>query len=258
MSGRLAGRTAVVTGCGSGIGLAITRRFLAEGASVVGLDVNPAAAEALGHDRLTVRTGSVAEPADVAGAIAAATESGDPLDVMINNAAIQLERGLDETTVEDFDALVAVNLRGVFLGTKLAAEAMRPARRGAIVNLGSILGFTGDPLLAAYTATKGGVVNFTRSAALTYAPDGIRVNCLCPGAVRTELTTRVWDLAPDPAAARRRMESLYPMRRIVEPEEVAAAALFLASDEASAVCGASLVVDCGLTAGNPELALLDG
>jgi NAD(P)-dependent dehydrogenase (short-subunit alcohol dehydrogenase family) len=255
MSGMLAGRVALVTGCGSGIGLAIVRRFLAEDATVVGLDVAPGAAANLG-DRCTVRTGSVAEEADVAAAIAAARELGG-LDVMVNNAAIQLERRLPETSTDDFDALVAVNLRGVFLGTKLAAAAMRN-RGGAIVNLGSILGLTGDPLLAAYSATKGGVVNLTRSAALQYARDGIRVNCLCPGAVRTELTTRVWDLADDPAEARRRMEALYPMGRIVEPDEVAAAALFLASDLASAVCGSTLVVDCGLTAGNPELALLGG
>jgi len=119
-----------------------------------------------------------------------------------------------------------------------------------------VLASTGDPLLGAYCATKGGVANLTRVAAVSYARQGIRVNSVCPGAVATPLTTRVWDLADDPAAARREMESLYPMGRIVEPGEVAAVVAFLASDMASAVTGASVAVDCGLTAANAEFALV--
>jgi NAD(P)-dependent dehydrogenase (short-subunit alcohol dehydrogenase family) len=247
---RLDGKRAVVTGCSSGIGAAIARRFAAEGARVTGVDVNPADDVPLDH----FVQGDVSEAETVEEAIRSA-QTGGPLDVMVNNAAVQLERTLDETSVEDFDRLVAVNLRGVFLGCTRAAAAMKAG--GAIVNLGSILGFTGDPMLAGYSATKGAVLNLTRTAALTYGPRGIRVNAICPGAVLTELTTRVWDLAPDPEAARERMERIYPLRRIARPDEIASVALFLASEEASAITGATIVADCGLTAANAEYALAE-
>jgi 3alpha(or 20beta)-hydroxysteroid dehydrogenase len=251
---RLAGQTAVITGCASGIGLAIARRFVAEGARVVGLDVREQHDVTHDADAFRMVVGSVAEEGDVLAVLEEARAWTGRLDVVVNNAAIQLEKTLADTSREEFDQIVAVNLRGVFLGTKLAAAAMGAG--GRIVNLGSILGLTGDPLLAAYSATKGGVVNLTRAAATAYGRRGIRVNCLCPGAVRTELTTRVWELADDPAAAQRRMESLYPLGRIAEPEEIAAAALFLATDESSAMTGAALVVDCGITATNAEYALI--
>lgn len=254
MSGLLDGRTCVVTGAASGIGRAIAQRFLDEGARVLGLDLHAPQEEPPAHERLRMLLGSAAEERDVRAAIHTAVEWGGALDVMVNNAAIQLEASLEHTTTAQFDELVAVNLRGPFLGVREAAAAMGE-RGGSIVNVGSVLASTGDPLLGAYCATKGGVANLTRAAALTYGRRGIRVNCLCPGAVATPLTTRVWDMAPDPEAARREMEAVYPLGRIVEPEEVAAAAAFLASDMASAVTGAQLTVDCGLTAGNPEYGL---
>jgi NAD(P)-dependent dehydrogenase (short-subunit alcohol dehydrogenase family) len=248
----LQGQGAVVTGCASGIGLAIARRFLHEGAHVLGVDVNPC--DELAGERFRLVRGSVAEEAVIEGALDELIGWAGRLDVMVNNAAIQLELTLDDTSVEQFDALLAVNLRGVFLGTRHAARRLEAG--GRIINLGSVLGLTGDPLLAAYSATKGGVVNLTRAAAAAYGKRGIRVNSLCPGAVRTELTTRVWDMAPDPEAARRAMEGVYPLDRIAEPEEIAAAALFLASDQSSAMTGAALIVDCGLTATNAEYSLI--
>jgi NAD(P)-dependent dehydrogenase (short-subunit alcohol dehydrogenase family) len=252
--GRLADQTAVITGCASGIGRATARRFMAEGARVVGLDVREDHDVTDDADAFRMVVGSVAEEGDVLAALEEARAWTGRLDVVVNNAAIQLEKTLADTSREEFDQIVAVNLRGVFLGTKHAAAAMGAG--GRIVNLGSILGLTGDPLLAAYSATKGGVVNLTRAAATAYGGRGIRINCLCPGAVRTELTTRVWELADDPAAAQRRMESLYPLGRIAEPDEIASAALFLATDESSAMTGAALVVDCGITATNAEYALI--
>jgi NAD(P)-dependent dehydrogenase (short-subunit alcohol dehydrogenase family) len=251
--GQLDGQTAVVTGCSSGIGEAITLRFLEEGAVVVGLDLNEFVAP-IDRERFVMRIGSVAQEADITAAIDQAVEDTGRIDIMVNNAALQLEQTIDDTSVEQFDQLVATNLRGVFIGIKMAAAKMSTG--GRIINLGSVLGFTGDPLLAAYTATKGGVVNLTRSAALTYGRRGIRVNSLCPGAVRTSLTTRVWDLADDPQKAREDMESLYPLGRIAEPSEIASAALFLATEASSAMTGASLMVDCGLTAANPEYSLV--
>lgn len=254
MSELLRGRSALVTGAAAGIGRAITERLLAEGASVVGLDVSPAPDD-LAHPELRMIVGSVTEEEEVRGAIATAARSRGGLDVMVNNAAIQLERTIAETSTEDFDRLVAVNLRGTFIGIREAAAAMGE-RGGSIVNLGSVLGTTGDPLLGAYCATKGGVINLTRAAAVTYGRRGIRINAVCPGAVATPLTTRIWDMADDPAAARREMEVLYPLGRIVEPEEVAAAVAFLACDMASAITGTTITVDCGLTAANPEFAIM--
>jgi NAD(P)-dependent dehydrogenase (short-subunit alcohol dehydrogenase family) len=243
----------VVTGCASGIGRAIARRFLEEGAIVVGLDVSDAPDDLVG-DQFSYLRGDVREERSISAAIASAAGGGS-LDIFVNNAAIQLEKVLDDTTVEEFDELLAVNLRGVFIGCKLAATAM--TNGGSIINLGSVLGFTGDPLLAAYSATKGGVVNLTRSAALAYARRGIRVNAICPGAVLTELTTRVWALAPDPTEARRQMERIYPMGRIVLPEEIASIAVFLGSSESSAMTGSMIVADAGLTAANAEFALVN-
>jgi NAD(P)-dependent dehydrogenase (short-subunit alcohol dehydrogenase family) len=253
MSALLAGRSCVVTGAANGIGRAIAERFLAEEGYVVGLDV-AAPTELPDHPNLKMLSGSVAEEDDVRAAIQAAVEWRGSLDVMVNNAGIQLERSLAETTTAEFDQLVAVNLRGTFIGVREAAAAMGDC--GSIVNLSSVLATTADPLLGAYCATKGGVANLTRAGAVTYGRQGIRVNAVCPGAVATPLTTRVWEMADDPQAARQEMESLYPMGRIVAPEEVAAAVAFLASEMASGVTGSSVTVDCGLTAANPEFALM--
>lgn len=254
MSDLLSERTCVVTGAANGIGRAIAERFASDGARVLAFDRDQPAS--FDSSCIRVHLGSVENESDLVAALDAAVEWGGRLDVMVNNAGIQIERTIADTTTEQFDQLVAVNLRGVFIGLREAAARMLQTGGGAIVNVGSVLGVTGDPLLGAYSATKGGVINLTRSAAVTYGKRGIRVNAVCPGAVVTPLTTRTWDLAPDPARARREMERLYPMGRIVEASEVASAAAFLASDMASAVTGALLMVDCGLTAANPEYALI--
>ena len=243
--GRLDGLGTVVTGAGSGIGLAIARRFLDEGALVLGFDVNAVASSEIQNERFRAFQGSVSDESDVSAGLQELMDWAGRVDVMVNNAGIQIERTIDDTTVEQLDEILAVNVRGVFLGIKLAARHMKPG--GSIINLGSTLGLGGDPLLPAYSATKAAVINLTGAAAAGYGGRGIRVNCICPGAVKTGLTTRVWALAEDPDAARRAMEDGYPLGRIAEPSEIAAAALFLASGDSSAVTGASLVVDCGLT-----------
>lgn len=256
MSDLLSERTCVVTGAANGIGRAIAERFASEGGRVLVFDREQP--EPFQSSLVRVEIGSVENEEELVSALDTALEWGGRLDVMVNNAGIQIERTIADTTTEEFDRLVSVNLRGAFIGVREAAARMQGPGGGAIVNVGSVLGVTGDPLLGAYSATKGGVVNLTRAAAVTYGKQGIRVNAVCPGAVATPLTTRTWDLAPDPAAARREMERLYPMGRIVEASEVASAATFLASDMASGVTGALLMVDCGLTAANPEYALIGG
>ncbi|MGW2651422.1 SDR family NAD(P)-dependent oxidoreductase [Streptomyces sp. NPDC001393] len=246
MSERMLGRAAVVTGCGSGIGLAITKRFLEEGATVLGFDVDAGATNDISSERFRFRRGSVSDESELEAALEAVTGWAGRLDVMVNNAGIQVEGTLDETDVDDFDKVLAVNARGVFLGTRLAARRMGAG--GSIVNLGSVLGRTGDPQLPAYCASKSAVINLTEVAAATYGSRGIRVNSICPGAVRTDMVKRVWAMADDPGAAQRAMEEGYPLGRIAEPAEIAKAAVFLATDDSSAVTGTALVVDCGLSA----------
>ena len=254
MSGRLDGQGAVVTGCASGIGLAVTTRLIDEGAFVVGIDLDEHAPEAVGRDRFQLVRGSVSNGETVDEAFEVLEKTAGRVDIMVNNAGIQIERTIDTMTMADFDRQLDVNLRGVFVGIKHAAKRLRSG--GRIVNIGSTLGLTGDALLAVYSATKAAVVNLTSSAAAAYGPRGIRVNCVCPGATRTALTERMWELADDPAAARRAMEDGYPLGRIVEPEEIASAVLFLASQESSAVTGSALVVDCGLTSASGVYSLI--
>jgi NAD(P)-dependent dehydrogenase (short-subunit alcohol dehydrogenase family) len=254
VSGRLDGQGAIVTGCASGIGLAITRRFLEEGAFVVGIYLDPHASDVVASARFELVEGSVAEGSTFDAALGAAVSRTGGADILVNNAGIQIERTIDTMSVEQFEQVLAVNLRGVFLGIKHAAQRMGAG--GRIVNLGSSLGITGDALLAVYSASKAAVINLTSSAAAAYGPRGIRVNCICPGAVRTGLVMRMWELSDDPDAARRAMEDGYPLGRIVEPDEVASTALFLASEESSAITGAALVVDCGLTSASGVYALI--
>jgi NAD(P)-dependent dehydrogenase (short-subunit alcohol dehydrogenase family) len=250
--GRLAGQIAVVTGSSSGIGKAIAARYRQEGAAVVGVDlVEPESTAELE----AFHQGDVGDEGFLAGAIGATIADLGRLDVLVNNAALQIEGAFDEISDAQLDQMLRVNVRAVYNGCRFAGQAMSAQKSGAIINVASMLSFTADPTLAGYGTTKGAVVQITRSAAVAYGPSGVRVNAICPGSVLTPLTTRIWDLAEDPGAARQQMESLYPLRRIVGPHEVAGPAVFLASDDASAVTGAMLAVDCGVTATNAEYAL---
>jgi NAD(P)-dependent dehydrogenase (short-subunit alcohol dehydrogenase family) len=244
----LEGRCTVVTGVGSGLGQAIAREFAAEGALVVGCDVNDAAGEATMAGIGTYVHADVSREAEVEGLIAAAVERHGRLHVMVNNAAVQIEQELVETTEEQLDRILAVNLKGVFFGCKHAVRAMRPAGGGAIVNIASILGLVGDGILAAYCAAKGGVLGITRATAVQYGRDGIRCNAVCPGDIDTPLVQAYFDTAPDPAALRAEVSAEYPLERIAAPREVARAVVFLAGEDASFMSGQPLVVDGGLLA----------
>ena len=249
---RLSGKVAIVTGAGRGIGQATAMLFAEEGARVLVVDWNretgsatTAAIQAAGHEARFCYA-DVSKAADVEAMVRTAVTEWGRLDVLVNNAAIQIVRKLVETSEEEWDRIQSVNLKGVFLGCKYAIPEMLRGGGGAIVNIASVLGLVGDPELAAYCAAKGGVITLTKAAALTYGPQGIRVNAICPGDVDTPMAQEYFDAAPDPAALRQEVASKYALRRISSPREVAEAALFLASEASSFMTGAALVVDGGL------------
>jgi NAD(P)-dependent dehydrogenase (short-subunit alcohol dehydrogenase family) len=248
LSGRLAGRGAVVTGVGSGLGREIARVLATEGARVVGCDVDDqAGAETMDGIGFYIHA-DVSRERDVEALVAAAMQRFGRLDVMVNNAAIQIEQELAETTEEQLDRILAVNLKGVFFGCKHAVLAMRGAGGGSIVNIASILALVGDGILAAYCAAKGGVLGITRATAVRYGADGIRCNAVCPGDIDTPLVAAYFETADDPAALRAEIEREYPLGRIAQPQEIARAVVFLASDDSSFMSGQPLVVDGGLLA----------
>jgi NAD(P)-dependent dehydrogenase (short-subunit alcohol dehydrogenase family) len=251
---RLQGKAGVVTGTSKGLGREILFALCREGASVVALSRDAELGRA-GVDeavraggRAVFEQGDVTREEDVVRAIARCREAFGSLDLMVNNAGILGEGRLHETTNEQWDELVAVHMTGAFWGCKHAIAAMREGGGGAIVNVGSILSFTGDGYLAAYTAMKSGVLGLTKAIAIDYATDGIRCNCVCPGDMETPMIRQYFDGTDDPVAARAEMEAAYPGKRIAHPREVAAAVVFLCSDEASFVSGAPLLVDGALTA----------
>jgi meso-butanediol dehydrogenase / (S,S)-butanediol dehydrogenase / diacetyl reductase len=246
--GRLDGRSAVVTGVGSGLGQAIARELAADGALVLGCDVNDEAGAATMNGIGRYRHADVAREADVAALVGAAVSEWGRLDVMVNNAAIQIEEELAETTEEELDRILAVNLKGVFFGCKHAVRAMRGNGGGAIVNIASILALVGDGILAAYCAAKGGVLGITRATAVRYGPDGIRCNAVCPGDIDTPLVQAYFDTAEDPEALRAEVSAEYPLQRIAQPREIARTVVFLVSDDSSFMSGQPVVVDGGLLA----------
>jgi NAD(P)-dependent dehydrogenase (short-subunit alcohol dehydrogenase family) len=251
---RLEGKSAVVTGGGRGLGREVVLLMASEGASVVAFDQNGEGAEAVAAEaqeaggRAIAVQGDVTKEDEVAAVIRRCRDEFGGFDVIHNNAGVQVEKPLHETTEEDFDWVTGVNFKGVFFGCKQAVMAMRETGGGSIINTASILAHTGDPFLPVYTGTKTGVLGMTRAIAVDYAPDAIRCNCVSPGDMETPMIQKYFEATPDPAAARAEMEAAYPGKRIAQPRQVAQAVLFLASDEASFVSGTYILVDGGLTA----------
>jgi NAD(P)-dependent dehydrogenase (short-subunit alcohol dehydrogenase family) len=253
VAGRLAGKVAVITGAGSGIGRVAAELFAAEGAAVVVADVVVAAAATTvaaitaAGGRAAPVTVDVADEEQVADMVAFAVDTYGALHVLFNNAGIFPgdDGGVLDTPPSTWDRVMQVNLKGVWLGCRAAVPAMIDSGGGSIVNVASFVALMGAATAqVAYTASKGGVLAFTRELAVEYARSGIRANSICPGPIDTPLLA---ELLADPVRRQRRLVHI-PMGRLGRPEEIARAALFLASDDASFVTGSALVVDGGITA----------
>ena len=248
---RLKDKVAIVTGCTAGIGETILDRFLAEGASVVAIGRNEEVGKRLESQDQTGRTrflaGDVADPETGARAVALAQESFGRLDILVNNAAIDLsDSPLEETSREQVEALFSTNVFGVIEMMKACRAAL--GRGGAVVNVTSRLAHVGYPGSVVYSSTKGAVESLSRGAAVEWAGSGIRVNCVAPGLTETPMVSRWLEDQDDPKTFRARIEQTIPLNRIATPAEVASAVLYLASDEANAITGASLLVDGGYVA----------
>lgn len=251
----LEGRVAIVTGAAQGIGEGIAVELVRAGAAVVLADAAGERAAAVA-ERLTGDGGraigvrcDVSQEREVQSVVdRAVSELGD-LDVYVNNAAIGVYTPVTETTVEDFDRCLAVNLRGVFLGIKHAALAMEASGHGgSIINIASVHSVQNVGGTAPYAASKGGVAALTREAAIDLAATGIRVNAICPGWIDTPLIRGIFESDPDPQAARQAVERRQLLGRLGRPEEIGRAAVFLAGDDSSYVTGSLLFVDSGMTA----------
>jgi NAD(P)-dependent dehydrogenase (short-subunit alcohol dehydrogenase family) len=247
---QLEGTRTLVTGAGRGLGLAIATKFAEYGAKVALADLDDAtageAAAELGGDAFAVHC-DVARAADVQAAIAATTDRFGGMDVIVNNAGIEIGKPLPETSDEEFDRLMRINVSGVFYGIKYAVPALA-ATRGTIINMSSVAGLGGVPLLGAYSASKAAVIRLTQTAATELREAGIRVNAICPAFIDTEMVERL--VVPFEAATGAEFGALAQgaQGRLGTPEEVAETAAFLASDDAKWVNGAVYILDNALTA----------
>jgi NAD(P)-dependent dehydrogenase (short-subunit alcohol dehydrogenase family) len=253
--GRLAGRVALITGAGSGIGRATAVLFAREAAEVMVADFMPFG----GHEtvkqiqeaggRAAFVEADVSKSSDVQKMITSTVDTFGRLDILFNNAGIQGKFIMTaDMTEEAWDKVFATNVKGVFLCSKYAIPVMLKQGGGVIISTASVAGMVGTPGVAAYGASKAGVIHLTKAMALEYADRNIRVNCICPGSIMTSMTTAA--SAPDNPPPFKQSQA---MRRFGQPEEVAKVALYLASDDSSFVTGTSAVVDGGWTAGIPKM-----
>jgi NAD(P)-dependent dehydrogenase (short-subunit alcohol dehydrogenase family) len=251
---RLSGKVAFITGGGTGIGRACALAFAREGAKVViaGRRPEPLALvvkeiESSAGEALALPC-DVTDRATVQAALDKAEQSFGQLNIIVNNAGVAVVATAENTSDQDWNRVLTTNLTGTFLVSRAALPALRRAAGGTILNIGSILGFVARKDRAAYCAAKAGVSGLTRAMALDHAADKIRVNCICPSIVETELGMQVMSKNPDAHAEREKRVAEIPIGRLGTPDDVAMMAVYLASDESSWITGASFPLDGGLTA----------
>ncbi|MFT7222438.1 MAG: NAD(P)-dependent dehydrogenase (short-subunit alcohol dehydrogenase family) [Candidatus Azotimanducaceae bacterium] len=248
---RLQGLRCVVTGGSSGIGAATVRRFVAEGAQVLIVDIDFEAASALAEelgDVVRAVKCNVGSESDVQASAKAAFEWWSGVDVLVNNAGSELNRAYDDTTVEEWDRILDTDLKGPWLMCKHFVPKMVEAGSGSVINVSSLNGLVGFPLSTAYGSAKGGLVVFTRDMAIELASTGVRINCVCPGVIATGMMERWTDLMPDKAEAQDMLRGTMPIGRMGTAEEVAGSIYFFASSDSSLCQGSVLSVDGGFTA----------
>jgi NAD(P)-dependent dehydrogenase (short-subunit alcohol dehydrogenase family) len=249
--GRLDGKVALISGAARGQGACHARMMAQEGASVVLGDIldeeGQQVADAINASggKATYIHLNVTSEADWSAAVAKAEQVYGKLNVLVNNAGILIRSSIEETTEDDFDRIMAINVKGVFMGTKHAIPAMRKAGGGSIINISSTAGLVGSPgETAAYTATKGSVRLFTKATAVQHAKEQIRCNSIHPGPIETDM---IKDMLESPELLAKRMQRL-PLKRIGKPEDISYGVIYLASDESTFVTGSELVIDGGTTA----------
>ncbi|MDQ3864911.1 MAG: SDR family oxidoreductase [Actinomycetota bacterium] len=252
---RLKAKRAIVTGAGSGIGRAIALRFAEEGARVLISDVDEEAAASVApgagggaNGETLVRKADVTRSGEVEALVRTALEEWDGLDIMVNNAGIGVAGTTTSTSEEDYEKVMDVCLRGTFFGMKHAIPAIRDSGGGSVINMSSVAALVGITDRAVYSAAKGAILAITRAAAIDHVEEGVRVNCIAPGTVDTPWIGRITAGYDDPEEARQNMQARQPHGRFVTPEEIAAMAAYLASDESASVIGACMIVDGGVTA----------
>ena len=246
-------RVIIVTGAASGIGSSIARRFASENSAVVVADINVRQGESVvqainsagGHASF-IHT-DVGSEESVRSMVTTVLERFHRLDVLVNNAGIEFYALADEVSTDEWQHVQNINLRGAWLCAKYCLPQLK-IDKGVIINIASIQGFACERGVAPYAATKAGLMALTRGMALDFAPDGVRVNAICPGAIQTGMMEQYLANEPDPESILRKMREAIPLHRVGEPDDIAGAAWFLASGEASYITGASLVVDGGVLA----------
>ncbi len=243
--GQLEGKTAFVTGGMGGIGAAICARFAKEGAEVIAADIVGEGALPEGVSYLAY---DVTKEEAVKGAFSDLADRWDKLDILVNAAAIEIEKTIEHTSLEDWNRIFAINVTGMFLTSKYALPLLRKSDGASVINFGSYDGYIADPELAAYCATKGAVHALTRAMACDHGPEGIRVNAICPGYVDTPMLQSFFQDAGNIETLKQAVRDVHPMRTYGKPEDIANLVNWLASDEARYASGQLWVIDGGLSA----------
>lgn len=253
---KLQHRSVVITGSGSGIGRACALEFAKAGASVVVADIDLQSAEMTVQKILAVNGKAIAcqvdvsQPDSVAALVDKTIKEYSKIDTLVNNAAVQVNKTIADTTVLEWNNQMAVNVGGVFLCSKFFLPYLK-ITKGSIVNMSSVNGFFVESSCAGYCASKAAIIGLTKAMAIDHGHEGIRVNCICPGYIDAGLAAGYFQSQDDPAQARADAGKLHALWRIGRPEEVANVAMFLSSDEASFITGSSYVVDGGFSSGLP-------